>query len=469
MRTLYMNLLGTEKRIALQEDGQLVEIFFERPDEKEIVGNIYIGRVINILPGMQAAFVDIGAKQNAYIHRDDLPGADGKKAISQLVHQGQALLVQVVKDAIDTKGPRLTAKPEFTGKYVVYMPYDDTVAVSRKIQDASRKQELLQLGSNQEGQGGFIFRSAAGTAALDEVKAEITKLRRTYERLVQMNERPPLLVHTAVSLFDRVFQEIPDGTVDCVVVDDRAATTELAAKLGEHKVEFYNGKEHIFDYYQIEAELEKALKKVVWLPGGSYILIEQTETMTVIDVNTGKFTGKQTLEDTVLKTNERAAKEIARQLRLRDIGGMVLIDFINMKEKEAREQVKRTLLSELKKDRTPSRVLGFTGLGILEMTRKRKRKSLRDYVLSSCSCCHGLGMNLAPSAIAYRLQRELFQYRGTDYEAALVAAPKEVQDIFAQLQLGKELPVEVMFQTILSADYSIRHLGTKAEIASRKN
>ncbi|MFD3449543.1 Rne/Rng family ribonuclease [Microbacteriaceae bacterium 4G12] len=452
-----MNLLGAEKRIAVKEENEIVELFFQRPDEEDIVGNIYAARVLNVLPGMQAAFVDIGMDKSAYLHHDDMPG-------NESVHQGQALLVQVVKAAVDSKGPKVTSKLEFTGKYIVYMPYDATIAVSRKIKDEQVRRTLLELGQKYKENGGFIFRSACERISPELIEREIQQLHHTYKQMKEKQGKVPFLVHTPLSFFNRLFNEIPVETVTEVIVDDRTAVNELKAAVGAEKVVYYGEKENIFVHYGVEQELEKALKKVVWLANGAYLLIEQTETMTVIDVNTGKFTGKQNLQDTVLKTNELAAKEIARQLRLRDIGGMILVDFINMKDPKAKETVRQTLIQAIKADGTPTRVLQFTALGILEMTRKRKRKSLRDYMMSACTCHSGY----TPSAetIAYELQRELLGYK-SDYEAVLVEAPSHVEEVFLLHNLQDTLRFSVYFIEGDVPHYRILHFGTKEEMKKR--
>jgi ribonuclease G len=258
-----MNMIGTEKRVALQEDNQIVEVFFQRPDEDDIVGNIYMGRVTKVLPGMQAAFVDIGTEKQGYLHRDDIPGVEVGKQISQLVHQGQAIVVQVVKTAIDTKGPKLTAKPELTGLYAVYMPYEKMVAVSRNIQDKEKKAVLQKLGMDHG--GGFIFRSVCEEAALEDISKELIKLRETYETVLQTKGKIPFLVHTAKSFIDRVFHEIPAHTVSAIIVDDRRTQHMVEQKAGADKVVLYDGKQSIFTEYGIEPEFEKALKLIVWL------------------------------------------------------------------------------------------------------------------------------------------------------------------------------------------------------------
>nr|WP_279663437.1 ribonuclease E/G [Ectobacillus ponti] len=455
-----MNLRGTEKRIVVQEEGRVAEILYDRPGQGSLVGHLYAGRVAKVLPGMQAAFVDIGAEQHAYLHKDDLPAAGGR-LIQQLVHEGQRLLVQVTKDAVDTKGPKLTGKVELTGRYAVYMPYEGTTAVSKKIRDEAKREELLSLGGQ-----GVIFRSACAGVPLSVVEDELMRLRSLFEQLQQRleQEKPPVPLHAAQSLLDRLFQEIPVETVAAVITDDRASVQDLKAYAEE--VTLYSGKEDILLHHGLASEIEKALKKVVWLDNGAYLLIEQTETLTVIDVNTGKFTGKQTQQATVRKTNELAAAEIARQLRLRDIGGMILIDFINMREREDQQAVRRALIEGLRRDAATVRVLDFTGLGILEMTRRRKRKSLRDLLLAPAGP-YG-GYKPSPEAAAYELERDLLQYRGSDYEAVLVEAPAEVRQAFAVLGLQTGVPLQVHFQESPVSSYTIRHLGTHAEMLERK-
>lgn len=466
MRTLYMNLLGEEKRIAVEEDGKLAELFLQHPNNEEIVGNIYRGRVVNVLPGMQAAFVDIGTEKHAYLRREDLLSFTEGASISQLVHQGQKIIVQVVKEAMDTKGPKVTTKIEFPGKYVVYIPSDSYSAVSKKIRNEGKRNELLQLGK----QGGFVFRSACERAPIAHVQAEMEELRRLAEGIqVSGQEKVPFLLYSSQALLTRLFREIPAETVSHIIVDDRLSVRELAERVGQEHVTLYTGKENIFLSYGVEHEIEKALKKIVWLENGAYLLIEQTETMTVIDVNTGKFTGKQTLQDTVRKTNEAAAIEIARQLRLRDIGGMILIDFINMKDDRDKEAVRNLLIAALKRENTPNRVFGFTALGILEVTRKRKRKSLRDMLGSPCGICNGRGFVSSPETEAYRLQRELLAYRGTDYEAVLVECSPDVQTIFRDGRLQEALTVEVQFIDNASPVYHIRHMGTREEVMQRRS
>lgn len=403
MKTLYVNYAGSEKRVAIEEKKKIVEFLWKRNEEQEVVGHIYVGRVVRTIAGMNAAFVNIGLEKHAYLSYDDVPS-------SYRIHEGQAILVQVVKEAIDTKGPKLTANIEFTGKYVVYMPFDEMRAVSRKIKNNKRRQQLLQI--EIEGTGGYIFRSASEKGAIEEIQAEMQGLQQLYEELKRKEGqgKVPLLLHRPATFLDRVFQENPIETIEKVVVDTRSIVKELEDKVGKEKVSFYNEKSSMFNYFGIEREIEKALQKIVWLPNGAYLIVEQMETMTVIDVNTGKFTGKQNLQDTVLRTNELAAEEIARQLRLRDIGGMILIDFINMKKREDKEKVRECLIAAMQGDRTYTRVLGFTELGILEMTRKRKKHSLRDVLLKECVPCKATGYMMSHETIAYELERELITY-----------------------------------------------------------
>ncbi|MEF8679035.1 Rne/Rng family ribonuclease [Bacillus sp. Ab-1751] len=461
MKTLYVNYAGSEKRVAIEEKKKIVEFLWKRNEEQEIVGHIYVGRVVRTIAGMNAAFVNIGLEKHAYLSYDDVPS-------SYRIHEGQAILVQVVKEAIDTKGPKLTANIEFTGKYVVYMPFDEMRAVSRKIKNNKRRQQLLQI--EIEGTGGYIFRSASEKGAIEEIQAEMQGLQQLYEELKRKEGqgKAPLLLHRPATFLDRVFQENPIETIEKVVVDTRSIVKELEDKVGKEKVSFYNEKSSMFNHFGIEREIEKALQKIVWLPNGAYLIVEQMETMTVIDVNTGKFTGKQNLQDTVLRTNEMAAEEIARQLRLRDIGGMILIDFINMKKREDKEKVRECLIAAMQDDRTYTRVLGFTELGILEMTRKRKKHSLRDVLLKECVPCKATGYVMSHETIAYELERELITYGNIEDEAVLIAAPKELQKQFLQKELQKNIPFEIYFKDDNIEKYTIVRFGSKKEIVERK-
>ncbi|MED1567396.1 Rne/Rng family ribonuclease [Bacillus paramycoides] len=461
MKTLYINYTGSEKRVAIEEKRKVVELLWKRNEEQEIVGHIYVGRIVRTIAGMNAAFVNIGLEKHAYLSYDDVPP-------SYRIHEGQAILVQVVKEAIDTKGPKLTAKIEFTGKYVVYMPYDEMRAVSRKIKNNKRRQELLHI--EVEGTGGYIFRSASEKGTIDEIQAEMQRLQQLYEELTRKENqgKAPLLLHRPATFLDRVFQENPIETIEKVVVDTRSVVKELEEKVGKERVSLYNEKSSMFNHFGIEREIEKALQKIVWLPNGAYLIVEQMETMTVIDVNTGKFTGKQNLQDTVLRTNEMAAEEIARQLRLRDIGGMILIDFINMKRREDKEKVRESLMLALQDDRTYTRVLGFTELGILEMTRKRKKHSLRDVLLEECAPCKATGYVMSNETIVYELERELITYGNIEDEAVLIGASKKVQKIFLQKELQKNIPFEIYFKDEDVEKYTVIRFGSKKEIMERK-
>lgn len=443
LKTLYINYTGSEKRVAIEEKQKIVELLWKRNEEQEIVGHIYVGRIVRTIAGMNAAFVNIGLEKHAYLSFDDVPS-------SYRIHEGQAILVQVVKEAIDTKGPKLTAKIEFTGKYVVYMPYDEMRAVSRKIKNNKRRQQLL--GIEVEGTGGYIFRSASEKGTIDEIQAEMQGLQQLYEELKRKEDqgKAPLLLHQPATFLDRVFQENPIETIEKIVVDTRSIVKELEEKVGKERVSFYNEKSSMFNHFGIDREIEKALQKIVWLPNGAYLIVEQMETMTVIDVNTGKFTGKQNLQDTVFRTNEMAAEEIARQLRLRDIGGMILIDFINMKRREDKEKVRERLMIALQDDRTYTRVLGFTELGILEMTRKRKKHSLRDVLLEECAPCKATGYVISNETIAYELERELITYGNIEDEAVLIGASKKVQKHFSQKELQKIFHLKFISKMILS-------------------
>lgn len=379
MRNIYCSINNTEKRIAIVEDGKLAEVMIEREGEEDIVGNIYMGRVENIVKGMNAAFVNISLEKNAYLHSDDMP---------ENLLQGQYILVQVKKNDANGKGARVTCKIEFTGKYIVYMPYDPTIAPSKKIKSKGKWVELgRQWCSANEG---ILFRSACENSNEDEVGREFQSFQELFLSLTK-EKKKPALVYAKHSFVEKLLRVYPKETISYAEADSIEAIRELKREIGEEKVKLYHGKENIFSHYLLDIEIDKALKQTVPLQRGAFLLLEQLETMTIIDVNSGSFTGKENMENTAVTVNKLAIKEIARQLRLRNIGGMILIDFINMKEEDNKKEVMDTLAQELKKDYLYTKIYGFTKLGILEMTRKRTGKSLRETLLEKCPACQGTG------------------------------------------------------------------------------
>jgi ribonuclease G len=472
VKKLLINAREGNERAAVVKNDVLLEVM--HAEDASLVGNIYIGKVVDVLKGMQAAFVDIGTGKNAYLHLNDtreyIQSNKQEESISRCVHEGQYVLVQVIKDEVDDKGAKVTERIELTGKYVVYMPFDGAVTASRKITDETKRNELLKLGRNFcMNTDGIIFRSVAGEVESNVIENELQSMRQTYVALTNALQRAAkvMLLRSASSFLDYVFQMHPAEQFEEVIVD----SLSLKKNIEHEQVTYYHEKENLFSYYRIEKQIEDALNKVIPLKNGSYLLVEHTEAMTVIDVNTGKFVGKQHLQDTVVKTNELAAIEIAKQLRLRNIGGMILIDFINMKREEDRARIKSIMQKELRKNLTPSRVYDFTALGILEVTRKRSGKSLRDIVSRTCHECNGSGHVLSYKEALNQLQRELWEYKGMDAEAIVI----EVSVAFAEMlqleveQLEKVLGYHLFITCIAgcSSAYHIRYIGSTAGAKER--
>ncbi len=433
-----------ERRAAIVEEDKVVELLIERSVEKRIVGNVYKGRVVNVLPGMQAAFIDIGRDKNAFLYRDDLLSFQKlslkdeekkKKNISELVKKGEELLVQVTKEGFGTKGPRLSGVVSFPGKFVVYMPTGNYIGVSRKIRSEDERERLRMMGEELiENEEGLIIRTVCEGATRQEIEEDIRILRGFWDETwkEKKDEKPPALIHQDTGLIERIIRDFSLDLVTEIYIDNFRDYKRLVDLLGperKDKLHFYQGKENIFSAYAIDKELEKSLKRQVWLRNGAYLMIDQTEALTVIDVNTGKFIGKNDLQDTIKKTNIEAAKEIARQLRLRDISGIIIIDFIDMKDEKDQLHVLSYFKGALEKDRTKTNVLGLTGLGLVEMTRKKIRQNLQDSLSKICPTCKGKGSVLSNEAQAFHVERLLWEYRGMDHEALVLELPPHIAEV----------------------------------------
>lgn len=481
-----MNLLTTEKRIAVLENSKAAEFYFSHPASEDLTGNIYLGKVTKVLPGMQAAFVDIGINKNGFLHRDQLISYQTselelekkkEKNIREFVHEGELLLVQVEKNSVGTKGPKLTNLIELSGESLVYVPNGNYVAVSKKMQNEETRTLWREtVRSLLTGFEGVVIRTSAENSSATTIHEEINRLRNEYMSIMKKSKsaKAPSLLYTTESVAEKILASIGMDTVEEVIVDTSHAFQIMKSKFPSVKASYYNGKENIFSHYSIEQEIERLSKKIVWLQNGSYLVIEHTEAMTIIDVNTGKFTGKSNLKDTVLKANEQAAIEIARQIRLRDIGGMILIDFIDMKSDEDRSRIERVLKEQLRGDRTRTVVYGFTKLGILEMTRKRVRENILFQTSEICQTC-GNGHVSSREVVLYKLERELMEFRGVDAEAIWVEATKHLLDLLKNTSLietiENTLQVKLFFTELLDAkpNYYIRHIGSKIEIEERMN
>lgn len=478
MEMLIVNYMGREKRLAFLREQRVEKVVIDRPENQSLVGNIYFGTVTKVLPGMNAAFVDIGEEKNAYLHRDTLPSyvhsTEKQKNISSFVHQGEKLLVQVDKDATGTKGARATGIIELQGSNLIYMPKGRYTAVSKKIADEQQKAVLRHIGSRLiTEEEGMIFRTSSIHSKEEEILEELNTLRGQYEELQQktLSFKKPGIIFQKDSFMEIIMEQAANMTSGEVIIDDLSLKKMLEQKSPHLKITFYNGKENIFSANMVESEIEKALKRIVWLDNGAYLIFDETEALTIIDVNTGKFSGKSDYQDTVLKTNALAAKEIIRQLRLRDIGGIVLIDFIDMRRAKDKESILDLIELELTKDEKRTKVIGFTPLGILQLTRKKTKVTLSEALQERCPVCEGTGRILSAETIAFRLERELLEHRHSDFEAALVETTQAVRkELLPHLDILEEaLHFKVYFSPKPSAQhfYVMKQFGTIEEISQK--
>lgn len=441
-------------RIGVLEDRQLVEYYVEKTYEERVTGNIYKGKVANVLPGMQAAFVDIGLGKNAFLYVGDLNtyylGSEDadvidslkKTSIKDILRVGQEVLVQVVKEPIGTKGARVSTNITLPGRYLVLMPTVDYVGISRRIEKEEERQRLKSLAEEIRPEHmGVIVRTVAEGKGIEDLKADMDYLKRLWEniRMKQKGGKAPRLIYKDMDLLARIVRDIFTPEVNKFYINTSYGyekVSELASLISpslKDRISLYMGQEDIFEYFNIESETERALERKVWLKSGGYIVIDHTEALTAIDVNTGKFVGSIDLEDTVVKTNLEAAREIAKQLRLRDIGGIIIIDFIDMNSQEHQKMVIDTLETELKKDRTKAHVLGITNLGLVEMTRKKVRQSLDEVLEKVCPYCEGRGRILSEETMAKKVEREISRiFRTRRGEAILI----EVHPSVAAVAIG---------------------------------
>ena len=422
-KTIIANVAPEETRMALIEDGELMEASVERTDAGHIVGNIYKGKIKNVLPGMQAAFIDIGREKNAFLYVGDIfPRFVAHSAqVDDVLTIGQDILVQIAKDSGGTKGPRATTHLTLPGRNVVLMPTVDFIGISRRIESDAERERLKALAEKVRPSGmGIIVRTVAEGKSEEDLIRDVQYLHNLWNALTARAKRvnAPTLLYRDVDLVIRIVRDYLSEDVEQFVLDSRESYGRVCDLLGYispellPRIKLYQGTESIFEHYGVEAELEKLGKRHVGLKCGGHIVIDQTEALTVIDVNTGKFVGKTNLADTVFRTNLDAAAEIARQLRLRDIGGIVIIDFIDMDSDEHRKAVLAALEEKLKKDRTKSNVLGLTGLGLVEMTRKKTRQNLASVLYDVCPWCEGRGRLQSPETVMINIRRQLRKIAG---------------------------------------------------------
>ncbi|MEX1004301.1 MAG: Rne/Rng family ribonuclease [Acidimicrobiia bacterium] len=402
-----------QTQVVVLEGPQLVEHYVATAESESLVGNIYLGRVRNVLPGMEAAFVDFGAAKNGVVYASDVrieDGARGKKKprIEEVLSEGDEILVQVVKDAMGAKGARLTGQPSLPGRYLVLVPDSDAQGISRRLPEEER-QRLREVISKVKPKGfGVIVRTAALHASDEEIAADISRLHKTWEQIANSNDggAAPRLVYAEPDMLIRVIREHFTGDFKRMLIDDRTALEQVNSYLRStapdlvSKVSMYEDEMALFERYHVEDQLRKALDRRVYLSSGGHLVIDRTEALTVIDVNTGKFVGSSSLEETVLQNNLEAAEEIGRQLRLRDIGGIIVIDFIDMETEKNQQQVIRRLRETLARDRTRTQVFEVSHLGLVEMTRKNVSAGLLETFSHKCEACEGRGIILHEEAAA---------------------------------------------------------------------
>lgn len=434
---ILINVTPQETRVAVVENGVLQEVHIERATQRGLVGNIYKGRVSRFLPGMQAAFIDIGLDRAAFLQTAEMKVAEGG-APAALV-EGQDIVVQVVKDPIGSKGARLTTQISLPARYVVYMPGSDHIGISQKIDKEEERERLRAAVRAAMGEepGGLILRTMAEQVSEEELKRDIRYLRKLWlrlsERLAQSESRG--LMHEDFSLALRAMRDLVRDNVETVRIDSRETyykAFEFASEFVPEvapRIEYYPGERPIFDLYSVEDEIKRALEARVTLKSGGYLVIDQTEAMTTIDVNTGTYVGRRNLEETLFKTNLEAAHAIARQLRLRNLGGMIIVDFIDMADPEHKRQVLRALERALAHDRVKVSVADMSSLGLVEITRKRTRESLEHVLCEPCPTCKGRGMLKTTETVSYEIFREILREArqfGTDQY--LVVASQAVVD-----------------------------------------
>ncbi len=438
-KELVINTTSHETRVALLEGGHIAELYIERERERGIVGNIYKGRVIRVLPGMQAAFVDIGLEKAAFLyvadvfdeieqferHIDGDEGANGQTEvepssslppIEDLLKEGQELLVQVAKEPIGTKGARITSHVSLPGRHLVFMPTVDHIGISRRIESEGERDRLRKIVEELREPGtGFIVRTVSEGKSAEDLRQDMEFLVGLWRNISRDLDSvtAPELIHSDLDVTSKVLRDILTEDVQRIVVDSFDEYNKILRFLRtfmpriNYRVDYYQAEEPIFDAYGLEVEISRALGRKVWLKSGGSIIIEQTEALTAIDVNTGRYVGKHNLEDTILKTNLEALKEIAFQLRLRNIGGLIIIDFIDMEKEAHREKVHATLEEALKGDKNKTNILKISELGLVEMTRKRVRESIGRTLCEPCPYCEGKGYVRGRLTIIYEILREL--------------------------------------------------------------
>ena len=462
-KEILINITPQETRVAILENGMVHELYIERRRSRGLVGNVYKGSVVRVLPGMEAAFVEIGLERAAFLHVSDIVhdrGGDGNgnsngaPHISHILREGQNLLVQVIKDPLGTKGARLTANVTIPSRYLVFLPSADNIGVSSRIESVEERERLRNMLTSQPGRidgAGYIIRTAAEVADSDSIASDIKYLNRLWESIQQkfLDAESGTVVHKDLPLYLRVLRDMVDEDLERIRVDSTETFNVMAEFARKYVpevagvVEHYPGERPIFDLHGIEDEIQKGLERKVHLKSGGYLIIDQTEAMTTIDVNTGAFVGNRNLEETIFKTNLEAAQAIARQLRLRNLGGIVLLDFIDMAENDHKRQVIRALEKALERDHARTQVCEVSMLGLVEMTRKRTRESLEHVLCGTCPTCEGRGTIKTAETMCYEIFREILrEARQFDAKELLVLASQDVVDLLVDEESGNLAKLE---------------------------
>ncbi len=473
-----------ENRVAVLENSELVELYIEEDDDKRTVGNIYKGRVVNVLPGMQAAFVDIGLEKNAFLYvKDAIPKEmlANKKinlkdiSIKDVIKSGQDAIVQVIKEPFGNKGARVTTQITIPGRHIVLMPYTDYIGVSRRISNELERDRLREIiESIKPANMGLILRTASEGLELEDFKDDIKFLLKVLNKIDSERNLgfAPRVMYKDLDLIHRTVRDLFTSNVQKLIINSRdeyKSIVELVDMISpqlKSRVEYFDSSHDIFGYFGIEQAINKALDKKVWLKSGGYIVIDETEALTSIDVNTGKYVGSINLEDTVLRTNIEAAKEIAKQLRLRNIGGIIIIDFIDMNNETHEKEVLKTLENELKNDRTKSTVLGMTQLGLVEMTRKKTRSRLTTKLLKECPCCNGTGKVYSERTVLSLINKEVKRLKlHTSAEAAIFEVSIHIEEYLKKNSNSfiNKIEEEYGIKLFIKGNYAIHHNEIKVK------
>ncbi|KXJ52042.1 MAG: ribonuclease G [Colwellia sp. Phe_37] len=468
---LLINVTPSETRVALIENGSLQEVHVEREARRGLVGNIYLGKIIRVLPGMQAAFVDINLGKAAFLHASDInsklilkedSNSEQVPDIRNLVHEGQYIVVQVVKDPMGTKGARLTTDITVAARFLVLMPNASHAGISQRIEDPKERNRLKSIVTPYCGEDhGFIVRTAAEGAGIEELQHDAEFLRRVWAKVIERKERKQTKdpIYQDLSLAFRVLRDFVGVSLERIRIDSKLTYEQLVEFTSEFVpnlapvLECYPGERPIFDLFDVESEIQRSLHRRIELKSGGYLIIDQTEAMTTIDINTGAFVGHRNLEETIFNTNIEATQAIARQLRLRNLGGIIIVDFIDMNDKEHQRRVLHSLDVAMAKDNVKYSLSGFSALGLVEMTRKRTRESLEHILCGECEVCHGRGYVKTVETVCFEILREIVRVnRAYDADKFIVYASSSVSESLindeyhnlAELEvfIGKQIKVQ---------------------------